>query len=154
MSRVLSFFDTVIEPNVRRKPVTARLPFVIELLVLSGCLIVSLLLVLAHFGAVALPGCSTASGCTQAAETRWGKLPGTEWPLSFLGFAFFQGVVAAFICNRGRLPLWLRAIVGFGAIISMLLTAVMFRGGYVCSYCLAIHILNITVRVVPTAGAR
>jgi hypothetical protein len=58
-------------------------------LALVACVLVALGMVLAHFDAVELPGCGTASDCTRAGESRWGKLPGIEWPLSFVGFAYF-----------------------------------------------------------------
>jgi protein-disulfide isomerase/uncharacterized membrane protein len=104
-------------------------------------------LVLAQFEVVQLPGCGTASDCTRAAESGWGKLPGTAWPLSFLGFAYFQALVAAFICGGGRMPAWLRGIVVAGAGVSTVLIGVMLREGYLCNYCLAIHVLNIVFAI-------
>jgi predicted DsbA family dithiol-disulfide isomerase/uncharacterized membrane protein len=103
----------------------------------------ALLLVLAHFDTIELPGCGTASDCTRAAASRWGKLPGTEWPLSFVGFAYFQAIAATFLYGGGRSPKLLRVIVGIGAAISVLLTVAMFVEGYLCGYCLTIHVLNI-----------
>jgi protein-disulfide isomerase len=103
----------------------------------------ALLLVLAELDAVQLPGCGTASDCTRAAASRWGKLPGTEWPLSFAGFAYFQALLAAFLFCGGRLPALLRGIVFCGAAASVLLTAVMFAEDYVCGYCVTIHSLNV-----------
>jgi uncharacterized membrane protein len=104
-------------------------------------------LVLAHFDTIELPGCGTASDCTRATVSRWGRVPGTEWPLSFLGFAYFQALLAAFIYGGGRLPILLRAVLVVGAIVSMVLIAIMFVEGYVCEYCLAIHVLNITFAI-------
>jgi protein-disulfide isomerase len=118
-----------------------------ESLALSACLILALLLVLAHFEAVELPGCGTVSDCTRAAHSRWGKLPGTDWPLSFVGFGYFQALLATSIYSRGRLPNVLRGLVVLGAVMSVALTAVMFAEGYVCGYCLAIHGLNITFAI-------
>jgi protein-disulfide isomerase/uncharacterized membrane protein len=144
VSEVLLSFGSAIEPTVQRKPVTSTLPFVLPLFVLTACLIAALLLVLAHFGSVTLPGCGSASACARAAESGWGLVPGTKWPLSFLGFAYFQALVAAYIYAGGRLPVWLRAAIAIGAIASILLTPVMFREDYLCGYCLTIHALNIT----------
>jgi protein-disulfide isomerase/uncharacterized membrane protein len=114
---------------------------------LTGCLGAALMLVLAHFGAVELPGCGMASDCTRAAGSRWGRLPGSEWPLSFLGIAYFQALLAAFIYGGGRMPGWLRGFVAAGAGVSMVLIGVMFREGYFCGYCLVIHALNITFAI-------
>jgi protein-disulfide isomerase/uncharacterized membrane protein len=147
VSDALVLFDTVEQPNVVHHRVRPKLPFYLELFVLTGCLGAVLMLVLAHFGAVELPGCGMASDCTRAAASRWGTLPGTAWPLSFLGFAYFQALLAAFIYSGGRLPVWLRGIVGGGAGVSTLLIGVIFREGYLCGYCLAIHALNITFAI-------
>ena len=114
---------------------------------LLACLFAALLLVLAHFDAVELPGCGTVSDCTRAAESRWGSLPGTEWPLSFVGFTYFQALVATFIYGGGRLPKLMCAIIVVGAVVSMLLIAAMFVEGYICGYCLAIHVLNFAFAV-------
>lgn len=114
---------------------------------LSACLFATLLLVLAHFEAIELPGCGTASDCTRAAEGRWGKLPGTVWPLSFVGFAYFQALTAAFVHSGGRLPIVLRVAIGLGAAISVLLVGVMIAESYFCGYCLAVHLLNVLFAV-------
>jgi uncharacterized membrane protein len=100
-------------------------------------------LVLAHFDGLELPGCGTASDCTRAGESRWGNLPGIDWPLSFIGFAYFQALLAAFIYSGGRLRIELQVVVAFGAATSILLTVVMLVEGYLCGYCLAIHGRNI-----------
>jgi protein-disulfide isomerase len=124
-----------------------RMGFVLGLPALLTCMFAALLLVLAHFNAVDLPGCGTASDCTQAAASRWGRLPGTDWPLSFVGFAYFQALAAAYVFSVGRLPAALPAVVGLGAVVSALLTAVMLVEGIVCGYCLTIHVLNIAFAV-------
>jgi protein-disulfide isomerase len=99
---------------------------------------------LAHIEVAELPGCGAESDCTQAAESRWGKVPGTDWSLSFLGFAYFQSLLAAVIYSGGRLPRMLRAVVAAGTAVSALLIVVMIVGRIFCGYCLAIHLLNIS----------
>jgi protein-disulfide isomerase/uncharacterized membrane protein len=128
-------------------PAVATTRLIIGVIVLTSCMFAALGLVLAQFEVVQLPGCGTASDCTRAAESRWGKLPGTEWPLSFLGFAYFQALVAAFICGGGRMPAWLRGIVVAGAGVSTVLIGVMLLEGYLCNYCLAVHALNIVFAI-------
>lgn len=114
---------------------------------LSACMLAALLLVLAHFNAIELPGCGTASDCSRASEGRWGKLPGTNWPLSFVGFAYFQALVAAYIYSGGRLPGALRLAASLGAAVSVLLVGVMIVESYLCDYCLAVHLLNVLFAV-------
>jgi protein-disulfide isomerase len=112
-------------------------------LLLFASLIASLLMVLAHIESAELPGCGAGSDCTRATVSGWGKLPGTKWPLSFVGFAYFQALLAAFIYSGGSLPTWLWATVRVSAMVSALLIGVMLVEGYVCAYCLTIHVLNI-----------
>jgi protein-disulfide isomerase len=114
---------------------------------LLACVFLALLLVLAHLNTIDLPGCGTASDCTRAAASRWGRLPGTDWPLSFVGFAYFQALAAAYVFGAGRLPAALRLIVAVGTLVSAMLAGVMFVQGYVCGYCLAIHGVNIVFAV-------
>jgi protein-disulfide isomerase/uncharacterized membrane protein len=126
----------------------------VGVLLLSACMLLALLLVLAELNAVELPGCGTASDCTRAAASRWGKLPGTQWPLSFVGFAYFQALLAAYLYRGGRLPALLRAVVACGAAASAMLTIVMFAEDYVCGYCLAIHGLNVLFAIGYEANQR
>jgi protein-disulfide isomerase/uncharacterized membrane protein len=120
-----------------------KVAFALLAITLCAYMLAALLLVLAHLDAITLPGCGAASNCTRANESRWGKLPGTQWPLSFLGFTYFQALLATFIYSGGRLPKLLRAIMGVGGVASILLTSAMVVEGYVCGYCLLIHVLNI-----------
>lgn len=106
-------------------------------------LLLSLGMALAQLETVELPGCGSVSDCTQAAESRWGKVPGIEWPLSFVGFAFFQAVAAALLIGGGHLPRTMRRLLIVGAIVSVLLIGVMARNGYLCGYCLIIHLANL-----------
>ena len=97
-------------------------------LCLTACMGASLLLALAELETVELPGCGMASDCSRTTASRWGKLPRTEWPLSFVGFAYFQSLAAAAIYSGNRLPKMLRAIMLLGGAMSLLLMAVMLHG--------------------------
>jgi protein-disulfide isomerase/uncharacterized membrane protein len=114
---------------------------------LGVSLVLSLWMVLDHLEVAELPGCGIGSNCTQAAESRWGKVPGTDWPLSFVGFAYFQSLLAAFLYSGGRLPKTLRAVVATGAAVSAFFIVVMIAERLFCGYCLAIHVLNISFAV-------
>ena len=121
-----------------------RAAYLFGAVLLSGSLVASFLLVLERFDRLELLGCGHQSDCAEAASSAWGTVPGAAWPLSFVGFAYFQALTAAFIYTGGQLPLALRWIVGLGAAISALLSVVMFAEGYICLYCLTIHGLNLS----------
>ncbi len=127
-----------------RSTAPRRAAYLLGTVLLSGCLGVSFLLVLERFDRLELLGCGQQSDCAEAASSAWAAVPGADWPLSFVGFAYFQALTVAFIYTGGLLPRALRWIVGLGAAISALLTVVMFAQGYVCLYCLTIHGLNLS----------
>jgi protein-disulfide isomerase len=91
------------------------------------------------------PGCGGGSPCDRAMEGPWGKVPLVDWPVSFVGLAYFAALVAAWIAARRRagVPAGLRYPVRIGAALSVLLVVVMFAGGSVCIYCLAVHLANL-----------
>lgn len=103
----------------------------------------SAMLVLQHLGGLSLPGCGPGSACAQAAGSVWGKVPGIGWPTSHVGLAWFTALLAAWIAARGRLTALIRGVVFAGAAGSLLLTAVMIAGGYLCQYCLVVHAANL-----------
>lgn len=113
---------------------------IVLLLIATGS---SMMLVIASLSAMALPGCGEGSGCAEAANSVWGRLPGVGWPLSSVGAAYFTGLLVAFIVSKGRLPEALRMIVRLGTLGSVVLIVVMFTNGYVCKYCLAVHVANL-----------
>ncbi len=121
----------------------SRKMFLTGLALLTAALAASLLLVLQHFDAAALPGCGAESDCTAAAESAWGSLPVVDWPVSFLGFAYFQALWAAWWLGGGSLSRPLRWLVRLGAAGSLLFVAVMFRQGHLCPYCVAVHAGNL-----------
>ncbi|NNF43418.1 MAG: thioredoxin domain-containing protein [Phycisphaerales bacterium] len=103
----------------------------------------SLMLVLQSLGNLSLPGCGPASACGRATSSVWGSVPGLGWPLSHVGLAYFLGIAAAWIVSGGRLPAALRWIVRLSAVGSIGLIIVMIVGGYLCPYCLAVHLANL-----------
>jgi len=103
----------------------------------------SLALVLASLNALALPGCGEGSGCAEAAASAWGSIPVLNWPLSWVGAAWFGGLLVAFIIDRGRLPGAVRWIVRASTLGSVVLVAVMIANGYLCKYCLVVHGANL-----------
>jgi protein-disulfide isomerase/uncharacterized membrane protein len=121
----------------------------------------SLMLVLDHFGGISLPGCGVGSPCAKAAASAWGRLPGTSWPVSFVGLAYFTGMLLAWLLSGGGVPSALRAIARIGVLVSVMYVIAIGIGGYGCWYCVAAHagnfafwiILELT-RISPRAPAR
>ena len=103
----------------------------------------SLMLVLAHLRGMSLPGCGPGSPCAEAAASVWGKIPGLEWPTSFVGLTYFSAMLTVWLWTRGALRGVLMVVAILGGLGSIALTVVMFAGGYVCQYCLAAHVGNL-----------
>lgn len=124
-------------------------------ILLGVSLVATLLLVLEHLVGLALPGCGPGSACAQAAASVWGKVPGIGWPVSHLGFAYFAGLLVAWLMSgRGVSPA-LAMVARLGALVSVFYLFVIIFGGYACKYCLAAHAGNLAFWVlVEWTGAR
>jgi protein-disulfide isomerase/uncharacterized membrane protein len=134
------------DPRARPRGAAAR---PISLPLFAGgiaCLAISLgatlMLTLEHLVGLSLPGCGPGSGCAQAAASAWGKLPGTSWPVSFVGFAYFFSMLAGWATARQGVPPALRLIGRAGALASLLYVVVIATGKYNCVYCLTAHAGN------------
>lgn len=100
-------------------------------------------LVANHFNALSLPGCRPGGACEQAAASRWGKVPGTGWPVSFVGLAYFLGLFVAWVASRGTVTGGLRALVRLGGLLSILYIIILIAGRHACYYCIATHAANL-----------
>ena len=105
-----------------------------------------LMLVLDHLGGLDLPGCGKGSGCAEAANSIWGRIPITStfsWPVSFLGLAYFSGALGAwFLSSRGVASL-LRHLVRTGAAASLFFIFIIVTKKFHCAYCMATHVGNL-----------
>jgi protein-disulfide isomerase/uncharacterized membrane protein len=112
--------------------------------------LMSLLLVLEHLGGMSLPGCGEGSPCAQAANSVWGKikLGGLEWPVSYLGLAYFLAALVTWIVTRGVVPLAFRYLVRLGAVVSLLFCAVIVAKWMFCPYCILAHLGNFAFWIV------
>ena len=45
-----------------------------------------------------IPGCGVGSGCDAVTNGPWGKVPGIVLPVSFVGLAWFVGLLSVFHC--------------------------------------------------------
>jgi len=116
--------------------------FVAGLACLLLAAVMSAMLVLDHLGGLSLPGCGEGSPCAQAAASVWGTVPYINWPVSFLGFAYFAGALVAWLISRNGPSRPFRYLVRLGALVSLGFVLVIIIEGHHCSYCLASHAGN------------
>ena len=139
--------------------------FLVGFALLAVCTVTSALMVVDHFGGLHLPGCGEGSACAAAANSVWGKIPlgGTRadgrdrvWPVSFLGLAYFGGLLGAWLLARRGVPLSLQMLIRLGALGSIVFVGVIIvnRDKYFCLYCLAIHAANLAFWIAMEANRR
>ncbi|HEY3244973.1 MAG TPA: thioredoxin domain-containing protein [Phycisphaerae bacterium] len=102
----------------------------------------TLMLVLEHLGGLSLPGCGPGSACARAAASVWGRVPYLNWPVSFVGCAYFSAMLVAWLLHRGGVSPALRYTVRAGALVSLGYVIVIFAGRHLCPYCLVTHAAN------------
>jgi protein-disulfide isomerase len=134
-------------------PRASALPFVgaALLLVAAGA---SGILVADHLGWMAPPGCGAKSPCRAAVSSAWGKVPGLGWPVSFVGFSYFLGALAAWVASGGSPAPAIRWITRLGAAASLLFIGVMLVDNLLCPYCLTSHAANLAFVGVAEVAAR
>ena len=133
-----------------------RSPAIVALgtVLLLICTASALGLVIQHIGGMHLPGCGEGSPCAEVAESVWGRVPGIEWPVSYLGLAYFVGLLVAWLSFRGVTSAGLRWLIRLGVLMSVGFTIIMFAEGHVCQYCLATHIGNLLFWLLVEASRR
>lgn len=133
--------------------------FVVGLACLALSLVASFALTAGHIAKLQLPGCGTGSPCEQLTESAWGKLPLVDWPVSFIGLAYFVALLFAWTAAyRGSsVSTGLKNLVRFGAAVSVMFVIVIFVQGHLCWYCLATHAGNlaflVSIEVAPKGAA-
>ncbi|NUQ50592.1 MAG: thioredoxin domain-containing protein, partial [Phycisphaerae bacterium] len=103
----------------------------------------ALLMVLDHFGGLALPGCGEGSPCGQAAASIWGKVPGIGWPVSCVGLAYFGGLLAGWCVGPVEGTSALRWVTRAGGAVSLFYMGLVVFADYRCLYCIASHVGNL-----------
>jgi protein-disulfide isomerase len=69
-------------------------------------------------------------------------VPYLNWPVSFVGCAYFAAVLVAWLMHRGGVTPALRYVVRLGALVSLGYVIVIVAGKHLCAYCLATHAAN------------
>lgn len=121
---------------------------VLGVLFLLVAVATSALLALEHIGGLSLPGCGPGSGCAELANSFWGKVPGTNWPVSFAGVAYFLCLLMPWAGNGRGLPTVLRYVVRLGVLGTVWFLIVMIQERHLCQYCLGVHLGNIAFWIV------
>lgn len=113
------------------------------LVLLAVAVFASGMLVWQHFSGASLPGCGEGSPCAQATGSAWGKLPLIDWPVSFVGLAYFIAMMVGWwSARRGELGI-LPWIARLGAVVSVLFVGVMVWHRMLCPYCIVSHLGNL-----------
>lgn len=102
----------------------------------------ALLLSLRHLGA-SLPGCGLESACQRALSGPFAVVPGIDWPIAFLGAAFFAGQLVAWAVSPAGWPASLRWVARAGGLASLGLLALALQQGTPCPFCLAAQAANL-----------
>ena len=129
----------------------SRLLWVLGMIFLVVACAGSGVLVLKQLGLLgaSLPGCGPESGCGAVTSSAWGKIPGLAWPVSYVGFAYFVGMLVAWGTNAMRgTPTTVRWIVRLGALCSFGFMVVMVVMDSFCVYCITAHLANFAFWVV------
>ncbi len=136
-------------PRRQKKSTGSNIP--LGALFLLVAVVASVMLAVHQLGG-GLPGCGENSACDSLARSVWGKVPGIGWPTSYVGLAYFVGMLVAWFASGGRLNGLLRPIALVGGLVSVVLIGVMLAQSKVCAYCLAAHAGNLLFLAVALRG--
>ena len=88
-----------------------------------------------------LPGCGPSSGCSKVTSGVWGSIPGINWPVSFIGLAYFGGLLIAWLKSTpSKRLLW---IMRLGMLCSIGFLVIMLTEGSFCKWCVVSHAGNL-----------
>lgn len=118
-----------------------------------GAAVCAAVLSMQHLLGFRLPGCGAGSSCAQAAASQWGTLPVVDWPVAFVGVAYFSGLTVAWGVTGGNLGRALRAIVLVGLLASIFFLGMMAKDRLWCMYCVGVHACNLAFAAVALKGA-
>ncbi|MDG2291561.1 MAG: DsbA family protein [Phycisphaerales bacterium] len=145
MARVVKTDQKKQQPAQNETPTQSRPLWVAGLILLLIASIASGMLALKQLGIIpTLPGCGPESGCGVVTGTAWGRIPVLQWPVSYLGLAYFLGMIVPWCMQAFHgIPNGLRWIARLGVLCSFGFLVVMVSMDSFCEYCIASHIANI-----------
>ena len=88
-----------------------------------------------------LPGCGPSSGCDKVTSGVWGSIPGIGWPVSFIGLAYFTGLLIAWLRSAPSRNLLL--IMRIGMLCSIGFVVIMITEASFCRWCVVSHAGNL-----------
>jgi protein-disulfide isomerase/uncharacterized membrane protein len=118
--------------------------WILGLLFLLAAVAFSGLLALKQLGFIGdnLPGCGPKSACGALTSGPFGRIPGIGWPVSYVGLAWFLGLLVAWLLARRGLQDLLVWLIRLGALASLGFVLIMVSKGEICPYCLGAHVGN------------
>ena len=101
-----------------------------------------------------LPGCGPESACAAVTNGPWGRIPWIQWPVSYLGLAWFIGLAIGWLLSKGVINNTFRWLARLGAAASVVFVLVMIAGGAICPYCLFAHVGSLIFWIVVETNSR
>jgi protein-disulfide isomerase/uncharacterized membrane protein len=130
------------------KAENSSIPLGLGTLLLTTALLSSSIQFLDALGALSAPGCGLRAGCHAAATSSFGAIPLLGWPLSHVGVVWFAGLLVVWLRTRGDIgPAW-TWVARAGVAASLFYAGVLAGRGYLCPYCIAVHVANVGFFVV------
>ncbi len=90
-----------------------------------------------------LPGCGINSACAAAAASVYGKVPGLQMPVSYVGLAYFLSMLLGWLlAAQHGVTKGYRNAARLGVAASIFFVAMLIREGHLCWYCVLSHAAN------------
>ncbi len=113
----------------------------LALIVATGAMAVLVFESLTGLGAFGCGG--ENSPCALAARDAWGTLPVLGYPVSFVGFAFFLGMLIAWLMSPMGVSMALVWFARLAAVVSLAFLGRILFVSLPCMYCLVAHVANL-----------
>ena len=128
--------------HIEQSTLIERSTFIVAPLLLLSAIASTLALASIKLGLVdEIPGCGPQSGCDIVTNTAWGYVPLLNIPVSFVGIAWFAGLLVTYV--RGGITKQVLWCVRIGVLASLGFIGIMFYLDAFCKYCMSAHVCNL-----------